>query len=164
VDHESAQGVGAFNCPLKQVPIVITFWPTQLSNDPSLSSLPLLTTFLKAYSRPYLGLTPPQFSKTTTNGDSTTKGTEDTEGVTPETEELIEKDIRDRFKKMCEGYFQNVSKKLAIEHSVRGIKATLACITHAWSSSDCKNRIVGTMKHTFDPGRSSRTVSKLTRK
>lgn len=89
---------------------------------------------------------------------------EDTEKAIPETEEFIEKDIRDRFKKMCEGYFQNVSKKLAIEHSVRGIKATPACVTHAWSSSDYKNRIVGTMKRTFGPGRSLRTVSKLTRK
>ena len=129
MDHESAQGVGAFRCPLKQVPIVINFRPTQLSNDPSLSSLPLLTTFLKSYSRPYLRITPPQFSKTTTNGDST-KGTEDTEKAVPETEEFVEKGIRDRFKKMCEGYFQNVSKKLAIEHSVRGIKATLAYVTH----------------------------------
>ena len=149
---------------MKQVPIVINLWPTQLSNDPSLSSLPLLTTFLKSYSRPYLGITPPQFSKTTTNGDSTTKGTEDTEKAIPETEEFVEKDIRDRFKKMCEGYFQNVSKKLAIEHNVRGVEATLPCVTHTWSSSDYKNRIVGTMKHTFGPERSSRTVSKLTRK
>lgn len=120
MDHESTQGVGAFNRPLKQVPIIINFWPTQLSNDPSLSSLPLLTTFLKSYSRPYLGINPPQFSKTATNGDSTTKETEDTEKGMPEVEEFIEKDIRDRFKKMCEGYFQNVSKKLAIEHNVRG--------------------------------------------
>ena len=164
MDHEGAQGVGAFNCPLKQVPIVINFWPTQLSNDPSLSSLPLLTTFLKSYSRPYLGITPPQCSKPTVNGDSTTKETEDTEKAVPETEEFIEKDIRDRFKKMCEGYFQNVSKKLAIEHSVRWIATTRACVTHPWSSSDYKNRIVGTMRHTFGPGRYSRTVSKLTRK
>ncbi len=30
----------------------------------------------------------------------------------------MEKEIRDRFKKMCEGYFDNVSKKLVIEHNV----------------------------------------------
>lgn len=35
-----------------------------------------------------------------------------------EEEELVEKDIRERFKKMCEGYFDNVSKKLVIEHKV----------------------------------------------
>ena len=35
-----------------------------------------------------------------------------------EGEELVEKEIRDRFKKMCEGYFDNVAKKLVIEHNV----------------------------------------------
>ena len=130
MDHEGAQGVGAFNCPLKQAPILMDFWPTQLSNDPSLSSLPLLTTFLKSYSRPFLGITPPQVSKTAINGDPTTKGTEDTEQVIQETEEFVEKDIRDRFKKMCEGYFQSVSKKLAIEHNVCGTNPGLACVTH----------------------------------
>lgn len=100
---------------------------TQLSGDPSLSSLPLLTTFLKSYSRPYLGITPPQSLKSTI-GSATES---DTEKEIPETEELVEKDIRDRFKKMCEGYFQNVSKKLIIEHNVCGIRVTLACITHA---------------------------------
>ena len=92
----------------------------QLSGDPSLSSLPLLTTFLKSYSRPYLGSTLPQSSKAATNGDASTNGTNDAENVITETEELVEKDIRDRFRRMCEGYFQNVSKKLIIEHNVCG--------------------------------------------
>ena len=35
-----------------------------------------------------------------------------------EEDELVEKEIRDRFKKMCEGYFESVSKKLVIEHNV----------------------------------------------
>jgi len=35
-----------------------------------------------------------------------------------EGEGLVEKDIRDRFKKMCEGYFENVAKKLVLEHKV----------------------------------------------
>jgi len=137
---------------------------TQLSNDPSLSSLPLLTTFLKSYSRPYLGITPPQFSKAATNGDPTENGTEDTEKVTLETDELVEKDIRDRLKRMCEGYFQNVSKKLVMEHNVCGIKVTLARLAHNQSSSDCKSRIVGITKHTSGPERSLRTVSKLMRR
>jgi regulator of nonsense transcripts 2 len=38
-------------------------------------------------------------------------------GVNAENE-LVEKDIRDRFKKMCEGYFENVAKKLVLEHKV----------------------------------------------
>ena len=103
---------------------------SQLSNDPSLSSLPLLTTFLKSYSRPYLGITPPQSSKVATNGDPTENGTKDAEKAIPGTEEFVEKEIRDRFKRMCEGYFQNVSKKLVIEHNVRGIRVILARITH----------------------------------
>jgi hypothetical protein len=32
--------------------------------------------------------------------------------------ELVEKDIRDRFKKMCEVCFENVAKKLVQEHKV----------------------------------------------
>jgi hypothetical protein len=35
-----------------------------------------------------------------------------------EDQELVEKDIRDRFKRMCEGYFDNVSRKLLVEHNV----------------------------------------------
>lgn len=38
--------------------------------------------------------------------------------LTQESDELVEKDIRDRFKKMCEGYFDSVCKKLVIEHNV----------------------------------------------
>jgi regulator of nonsense transcripts 2 len=39
-------------------------------------------------------------------------------GAGAERDELVEKDIRDRFKKMCEGYFENVAKKLVLEHKV----------------------------------------------
>ncbi|KAI0311900.1 ARM repeat-containing protein [Amylostereum chailletii] len=96
-----------------------------LSNDPSLSSLPLLTTFLKTYSRPYLGLTPPssaskQISPTAEPGTLSAETTQQENGAFPplanEEEELVEKEIRDRFKKMCEGYFDSVAKKLVIEH------------------------------------------------
>ena len=38
--------------------------------------------------------------------------------VINEDDELVEKEIRARFKKMCEGYYENVSKKLVIEHKV----------------------------------------------
>lgn len=61
-----------------------------LSNDPSLSSLPLLATFLRGYAGPFLG--------------------RDEEAC------LVEDDIRERFKRMCEGYFDSVGKKLVIEH------------------------------------------------
>ncbi|KAF8638034.1 hypothetical protein AX16_010666 [Volvariella volvacea WC 439] len=80
-----------------------------LSNDPSLSSLPLLATFLKTFARPYLGIVP-----------SVQKNSEDSQQANlqkaQDADELIERDIRDRFKRMCEGYFDNVSKKLLIEH------------------------------------------------
>ncbi|TBU55635.1 transcription factor [Dichomitus squalens] len=98
-----------------------------LSNDPSLSSLPLLLAFLKSYSRPYLGIVPPQASKqisaSSEPGTLSEAASEEaqTNGSSPtlinESEELVEKEIRDRFKKMCEGYFDNVAKKLVIEHN-----------------------------------------------
>ncbi|KAJ7045615.1 transcription factor [Mycena alexandri] len=94
-----------------------------LSNDPTLSSLPLLSTFLKAYSRPYLGIVPPtaakQISALSEPGTLSTQTAES--GAFPslvkEDEELVEQEIRDRFKRMCEGYFENVCKKLIIEHT-----------------------------------------------
>ncbi|KAJ7647234.1 transcription factor [Roridomyces roridus] len=97
-----------------------------LSNDPTLSSLPLLSTFLKSYSRPYLGIVPPaaskQISTTSEPGKlSSTQTAESENGAFPppakEGDELVEQDIRDRFKRMCEGYFENVCKKLMIEHT-----------------------------------------------
>lgn len=44
-------------------------------------------------------------------------------GAETEEDELVEKDICERFKKMCEGYFENVAKKLVIEHKVCAIGA-----------------------------------------
>ncbi|KAI8994050.1 ARM repeat-containing protein [Trametes punicea] len=98
-----------------------------LSNDPSLSSLPLLLVFLKSYSRPYLGIAPPAFSKQVstsseqgTLSEAASQEAAQANGAFPtllsEEEELVEKEIRDRFKKMCEGYFEIVAKKLVKEH------------------------------------------------
>ncbi|KAF9481528.1 ARM repeat-containing protein [Pholiota conissans] len=98
-----------------------------LSNDPSLSSLPLLTTFLKSYSRPFLGIIPPSPAAKQIPIDaepgslSSCQVYENGEdghfpSLLKEEEELVEQDIRDRFKRMCEGYFDNVCKKLVIEH------------------------------------------------
>jgi regulator of nonsense transcripts 2 len=103
--------------------------------------LPLLTTFLKSYAHPFLGLAPPAASKqisATTEPGTLASGTSEMAeitfpslGVEAERDKLVEKDIRGRFKKMCEGYFENVAKKLVLEHkvsspkfSVRGIIAT----------------------------------------
>ncbi|KAF9051213.1 transcription factor [Hymenopellis radicata] len=97
-----------------------------LSNDPTLSSLPLLTTFLKSYSLPFLGITPPAVSKqisiNTEPGSlsaAQNNGHADLNGFPPLNDDqtpLVEQDIRDRFKRMCENYFEIVSKKLVIEH------------------------------------------------
>ncbi|KAJ7346726.1 transcription factor [Mycena albidolilacea] len=95
-----------------------------LSNDPSLSSLPLLSTFLKSYSRPYLGIVPPAASKqipvlsepgTLSSAQTAESGA--FPSLSKEDDELVEQEIRDRFKRMCEGYFENVCKKLIIEHT-----------------------------------------------
>ncbi|KAG1890392.1 ARM repeat-containing protein [Suillus subluteus] len=87
-----------------------------LSNDPTLSSLPLLSIFLKSYSRPYLGLMPPQSKQISAEAEPGTLSsaiTNATQGEFPtllhEDEELVEQEIRDRFKRI-------VSKKLTIEH------------------------------------------------
>ncbi|KAH8074200.1 ARM repeat-containing protein [Cristinia sonorae] len=96
-----------------------------LSNDPTLSSLPLLSVFLKSYSLPYLGISSPsntkQVSSATEVGTLSEETTKVANGAFPalskEEDELVEKEIRDRFRKMCEGYFDSVSKKLVIEHN-----------------------------------------------
>lgn len=103
--------------------------PLQLSNDSNLFSLPLLTTFLRYFSRPFLGITPPpgsnkQISSSAEPGTLSSAEQEKSTQPPPqqqvfnEAEELVEKDIRDRFKRMCEGYFDSVSKKLLTEHNV----------------------------------------------
>lgn len=110
------------------LPLFLAHSNYQLSNDPSLSSLPLLITFLKSYSRPFLGIVPPaahkQIPATTEPGTLSCIQSNDNDDashfppILKEEEELIERDIRDRFKRMCEGYFDNVCKKLVIEHKV----------------------------------------------
>ncbi|KAH8997669.1 hypothetical protein EDB86DRAFT_3243064 [Lactarius hatsudake] len=80
-----------------------------LSNDPSLSSLPLLATFLKSCARPFLRLVPPAASKqisTTAEPDSLSFDASNADeaafpplGVEAEEDELVEKDICDRLKK-----------------------------------------------------------------
>ncbi|KAK0461159.1 ARM repeat-containing protein [Desarmillaria tabescens] len=93
-----------------------------LSNDPSLSSLPLLTTFLKSYSHPFLGVTPAIVKQVSVNSEpGTLSATQavDTMAFPALDDDIgffVEQDIRDRFKRMCEGYFESVSKKLVIEH------------------------------------------------
>lgn len=90
--------------------------------------MPLLSTFLKAYARPYLGITPTTATKSQVSEDlepgSLAPNTQGKAEAFPllskdnEEDELVEKEIRARFKRMCEGYFDSVSKKLIIEHKV----------------------------------------------
>ena len=49
-------------------------------------------------------------------------------GAETEEDELVEKDIRDRFKKMCEGYFESVAKKLVLEHKVSATEVSVRMI------------------------------------
>jgi len=130
MDHESSQGYGTLTCCPNY--IARGNLHPQLSNDPTLSSLPLLTTFLKSYSLPYLGLLPSSTSKqvsTNVDGDSLSSSVQEhatsVDAFPPlisEEDQLVEKDTRDRFKRMCEGYFENVCKKLVIEHTVSMIQ------------------------------------------
>lgn len=84
-----------------------------------------------------------------------------------EGEELVEKDIRDRFKKMCEGYFESVSKKLVIEHNV----CRFLFFHHRtgtdplmWECSVCKSKTGRIMKHIFDRERYSKIDNKRMRR
>jgi hypothetical protein len=118
MDHESPQGTS--NSQLSSRHATTHIASVQLSNDPTLSSLPLLTTFLKSYSCPYLGIAPPLPPKQILSDlDQRNELDGVFPGLTKESDELIEQDIRDRFKRMCEGYYDNVCKKLVIEHKVR---------------------------------------------
>lgn len=142
----------------------------KLSNDPTLSSLPLLTTFLKYFSRPYMGLTPlstKQISAGSEPGTLSSVTENAASTIAPhifdEKQELIEKDIRDRFKRMCDGYFESVSKKLLVEHHVSLLSLgafTLYLLFH--SAFKIKTGVI--TKHTFVQGRFLKIGSKLTKR
>ena len=104
-------------CMLSHLRRAIAHAIVKLSDDPSLSSFPLLLVSLKSYSRPHLGIVPPPSSKqmpvTSEPGTLSENASEEAamqaNGASPvpinESEELVEKEIRERFKKMCAGYF-----------------------------------------------------------
>lgn len=79
-----------------------------------------------------------------------------------EGDELVEKEIRDRFKKMCEGYFDSVSKKLVIEHNVSSLYRDVHLVNNP--CRDYKSRTGKTTKPTSARVRYLRTASKRTRK
>jgi hypothetical protein len=119
-----------------------------------------------------LGLTPPQSKQISAEAEPGTLSsatTNATQGDFPtllhESEELVEQDIRDRFKRMCEGYFDSVSKKLTIEHKVY-IKTYggFSRKINPLFRSAYKIKIVGIMKHIFGLGRSLRIGNKRMRR
>ena len=77
----------------------------------------------------------------------------------------MEQEVRDRFKKMCEGYFDNVAKKLVIEHKVLSFDIppmSYSLIKHV--DRNCKIRTAGIMRRTFARVKYSRIDSKHTRR
>jgi regulator of nonsense transcripts 2 len=76
-----------------------------------------------------LGLTPPALAKqvgtdveagnlASTVAQDSANGAQNGATIVNEQDELIEKDVRDKFKRMCEVYYESVAKKLAKEHKV----------------------------------------------
>jgi len=82
----------------------------------------------------------------------------------PEEEELVEQDLRERFKRMCEGYFDNVCKKLVIEHKVGDMPTSKDQFLISSTFSGCKNKTRKIMKRTYALVKYLRIVSKRTRK
>ncbi len=79
-------------------------------------------------------------------------------------EELVEKEIRDRFKRMCEGYFDSVCKKLMVEHKVCSPSEPTLLELLTPSGSGFKNRIGATTKHIYDPVKYLKIVNKHMRR
>lgn len=112
MDNENSQRVGAWPDPITLN--CLSIYAPQLSNDPGLVSLPLLATFLKSFRGVFL------------NGTSVSNGVNNlnqagdfpTPAQSALQHDLIESEIRDRFTKMCHGYFDKVSKKLVSEYNV----------------------------------------------
>ena len=88
-----------------------------------------------------------------------------TTGVAFEEEELVEQEVRDRFKKMCEGYFDNVAKKLVIEHKVLSFDfPPLSCSLIKHVDRNCKIKTAGIMRRTFARVKYSKIDNKRTRR
>ncbi|KAG1770609.1 hypothetical protein EV702DRAFT_1202376 [Suillus placidus] len=114
----------------------------RLSNDPTLSSLPLLSIFLKSYSRPYLGLTPPQSKQISAEAEPGTLSsatTNATQGeflmLLHEDEELVEQEIQhkrlqDQDRRNHEAYIRSgeifEDRQQAYEKMTKGYEKLLA--------------------------------------
>lgn len=74
-----------------------------MTGDPQYSNIPVIASFLKAFSRPYLG---PQ---TTKNGEPNIM----TEGQLPEgVEELVPPEVQKKMRELFVSYFETASKTL----------------------------------------------------
>jgi hypothetical protein len=74
----------------------------KMSNDPQYSNIPLLTTFLKSFQRPYLGAESLSLEMAMTN----------------EEDELVPASYREKFRKVFTDYFKAASKVLVKGHTV----------------------------------------------
>ncbi|KZT57798.1 ARM repeat-containing protein [Calocera cornea HHB12733] len=79
-----------------------------LSHDPSLSSLPLLISFIKSFARPYLGVHAGEAAPEPTPSEAQAQENEQ--------DELIERETRDKLRRMTENFYDQVSKKLVQAH------------------------------------------------
>ena len=118
-------------------------------------------------------MTPSQTSQIPTNAEpgslSSARAQQENEiaqfpQLVQEEEELVEQDIRERFKRMCEGYFDNVCKKLVIEHKVGDMPTFEDKFLISSIFSGCKSKTRKTTKLTYALVKYLRIVSKHTRK
>jgi hypothetical protein len=79
-------------------------------------------------------------------------------------EELVEREVRDRFRKMCEGYFDIVAKKLVIEHKVRALCWLRGRCADRCMCSASKSRTAATTRRISARARYLRIASRRTRR
>lgn len=95
-------------CVAEKEKRVETYLPIdhQLSSDPLYTSLPLFSTFLKSYSRLYLG--PPPSSPSSASVLDPKPGEQLSNG--PEEEELVPLDLQRRLRSLFAAYYEGLSK------------------------------------------------------
>lgn len=82
--------------------------PLQMTNDPQFSNMPLLTSFLKTFSRSYLGA----------------KGDAEDEQLPEGVEELVPADMQKKMRELFNNYFNSASKAL--------VKGQIVSYHHSW--------------------------------
>lgn len=118
---------------------------SQMSGDPQFNNMPLISAFLKFFSRVYLGPQPMAEEKLP-------------EGVL----ELVPADVQSKMRELCVGYFHSASKTLVKGQVVGTSSSHLppACV----DVRNCSNKTNATTKRTSNPARSSKTANTRTRR